>query len=83
MEAFKEAPLDLSDEFEHQFGPGANPLILVSAPGAVGKTTLAREIAYRTGAIYLDLAQSEPVGGYTFTGDLVNSGLYEHWQNRR
>ena len=81
MEAFKEAPLGLSDEFAHQSGPDDSPLILVSAPGAVGKTTLAREIAHRTGAIYLDLAQSEPVGGHTFTGGLVSSNLYERWQD--
>ena len=50
---FKEAPLDLSDEFPFEFSPFTSPLILVSAPGAVGKTTLAKQIAYRTGAIYL------------------------------
>lgn len=77
---FKEAPLDLSDEFTSEFSPLASPLILVSAPGAVGKTTLAKQIAYRTGAIYIDLAQSEPVGGHTLSGGLVRAGAYDRWQ---
>ena len=77
---FKEAPLDLSDEFTFEFSPLTSPLILVSAPGAVGKTTLAKQIAYRTGAIYIDLAQSEPVGGHTLSGGLVRAGVYERWQ---
>ena len=82
VEAFKEAPLDLSDEFSYRFDPRDSPIILVSAAGAVGKTTLAREIAYHTGAIYVDLAQSEPVGGHTLTGSLVNSELYERWRDQ-
>ena len=77
---FKEAPLDLSDEFTSEFSPLASPMILVSAPGAVGKTTLAKQIAYRTGAIYIDLAQSEPVGGHTLSGGLVRAGVYDRWQ---
>ena len=62
-----------------EWGPEESSLILVSAPGAVGKTTLAKEIAHRTGAIYLDLSQSEPVGGNTLAGGLVRSRLYDRW----
>src|SRR5712692_8517091 len=35
------------------------PISFVAAPGAVGKSTLAREISARTGAIYLDLARAD------------------------
>ena len=77
---FKEAPLYLNDDFTSHFSPSTSPMLLVSAPGAVGKTTLAKRIAYRTGAIYIDLAQSEPVGGHTLSGGLVRAGVYERWQ---
>ena len=77
---FKEAPLCFSDEFTSDYSPLDSPLILVSAPGAVGKTTLAKEIAYRTGALYIDLAKSEPVGGHTLSGGLVRAGVYEKWK---
>ena len=76
---FKEAPLNLTDEFESELTPWTSPLLLVSAPGAVGKTTLAKEIGYQTGAVYVDLAQSEPVGGHTLSGGLVHAGIYERW----
>ena len=80
VQAFKEAPLELSSEIRSDTNPDEASLILVSAPGAVGKTTLAKEIAYRTGAIYVDLAQSEPVGGNTLAGSLVMSGIFDRWQ---
>ena len=80
VETFLEAPLYLSDEFISDYSPLDSPLILVSAPGAVGKTTLAREIARRTGALYIDLAQSEPVGGHTLSGGLVRAEAYERWK---
>ena len=79
IETFKEAPLDLTDEFKSEFTPWTSPLLLVSAPGAVGKTTLARQIAYRTGAVYVNLAKSEPVGGHTLSGGLVRAGIYDSW----
>ena len=83
MGMFKEAPLYLSDEFSSEFTPLDSPMLLVSAPGAVGKTTLAKQVAYRTGAIYVDLAQSEPVGGHTLSGSLVRAGMYEPWKEER
>ena len=83
MGMFKEAPLYLSDEFPSEFTPLDSPMLLVSAPGAVGKTTLAKQVAYRTGAIYVDLAQSEPVGGHTLSGSLVRAGIYEPWKEER
>ncbi len=79
IQTFKEAPLGLTDEFTSDSTPWTSPLLLVSAPGAVGKTTLAMEIAYRTGTVYVNLAQSEPVGGHTLSGGLVRAGIYESW----
>jgi hypothetical protein len=54
--------------------------LLISAPGAVGKSTLARQVAFETGAVYVDLAQAEPVGSNTLVGGLVKSQLYDGWQ---
>ena len=79
---FKEAPLTYSTR---QFGDDADPssssILLISAPGAVGKSTLAKQIAFRTGSIYVDLATSEPVGGNFLSGGLARSGQYASWQN--
>ena len=52
----------------------------MSAPGAVGKSTLARQIAFRTGSIYLDLAAAGPVGDNTLSGGLFQSRLAQNWQ---
>src|SRR6266481_7061389 len=41
----------------------ASPVWFVAAPGAVGKSTLAKEISARTGATYLDLAKADTVAG--------------------
>ena len=80
LNTFKEAPLTQSIE---QFGSDADPLrspvILVSAPGAVGKSTLARQIAFVTGSVYVDLAAAYPVGANTLSGGLVRSGIYNSW----
>ena len=82
LSTFKEAPLTLSTE---EFGTEANPMqssvILVSAPGAVGKSTLARQIAFRTGSVYVDLATADPVGGNTISGGLARSRIYSAWEN--
>lgn len=80
LPTFKEAPLTLSDNFGAETDPVHSPLLLVSAPGAVGKSTLARQIASLTGATYIDLAKAEPVGGNTLSGGLAKSDLYNDWQ---
>jgi hypothetical protein len=80
LPTFKEAPLSLSEELSVGANPFASPVLLISAPGAVGKSTLARQIAFETGAVYVDLAKAEPVGSNTLVGGLVKSGLYESWQ---
>lgn len=78
---FKEAPLTLSPSFGDTSDPLQTPVILVSAPGAVGKSTLARQIASMTGATYVDLSASDPVGGNTLSGGLVKAGLFDAWRS--
>ena len=46
--------------------------ILFSAPGATGKTALAKHICYTKGGVYWDLPDSK-VAEYSFQGALVNS----------
>ena len=80
-DAFVEAPLELSHQFGQDDDPENADLILVSAPGAVGKSTLAQQIAYRTNSVYVDLAVAGPVGANTLSGGLFRSGLLTGWQN--
>ena len=80
MPTFVEAPLSRSDNFGGEDDPDKSEIILVSAPGAVGKSTLARQIASLTGAVYLDLAEAEPVGSNTLSGGLVKAGILSDWQ---
>jgi hypothetical protein len=80
LPTFKEAPLDLSRELNENADPFRSAIVPVSAPGAVGKSTLARQIAFETGTVYVDLAKAEPVGSNTLVGGLVKSGLYDGWQ---
>lgn len=80
LNTFKEAPLGPSPELGNR-SPETSPIILVSAPGAVGKSTLARQIAYETGSIYIDLAKADPVGANTLTGGLARSNLYGSWNS--
>jgi hypothetical protein len=56
--------------------PGERPtVILVSAVGATGKTTLAQVLSNRTGLPLLDLAKLKPVGENTLTG-LLTTGFH-------
>jgi hypothetical protein len=80
LSTFVEAPLMPSTVIESHSNPEDNSLLLVSAPGAVGKSTLARQIAAVTGAVYVNLAEAAPVGGNTLSGGLVRSGLYDGWK---
>ena len=80
---FMEAPLTKStQEFGNDVDPMGSPILLVSAPGAVGKSTLARQIAFATGSVYVDLAKADPVGGNTLSGGLVRSGIYSSWEDQ-
>lgn len=58
----------------------SQPVWLIAAPGAVGKSTLAREICSVTRAIYVDLAAATTVAGNYLTGGLVNAGLLSAWE---
>ena len=73
LSTFVEAPLEMADEFGQQV---PYPILLVSSPGAVGKSTLAREIAAQTGAVFVDLAQAEAVGSSTVSGGLAWADLF-------
>lgn len=80
LPTFVEAPLSKSTIYGDGGDPATSPIILVSAAGAVGKSTLARQIASATGAVYVDLAKADPVGGNTLSGGLVKSRLLADWE---
>lgn len=80
LRTFREAPLSLNPDLTIEKAAYDNSIFLISAPGAVGKSTLARQIASVTGAIYIDLALADPVGGNSISGGLVRSDLYGVWQ---
>jgi len=82
LKSFREAPLIINNDLSTS-DPAECSLILVSAPGAVGKSTLARQISAETGAILIDLALADPVGGNTTSGGLAKSGLYSQWDNNQ
>jgi len=79
FKTFLEAPLHRASGFGNA-DPRKSSVILVSAPGAVGKSTLARQIAFETGAILLDLAKAAPVGANTLAGGLARTDLYQSFQ---
>lgn len=56
------------------------PIWLIAAPGAVGKSTLAKQICSVTNAVYVDLAAATTVAGNYLTGGLVNAGLLSAWE---
>lgn len=74
-EAFVPAQLTLRDGYDDL----SQTVWLIGAPGAVGKSTLAKEIAAATGAIYLDLAQAATVAGNYMVGGLVYTNLLGAW----
>ena len=79
LPTFLEAPLRLASGFGDA-NPEESSVILVSAPGAVGKSTLARQISLKTGAMLLDLAEADPVGANTLVGGLARTNLYQQFQ---
>lgn len=58
-------------------------VVVISAPGAVGKSTLAAELAFRCRVPLWDLAQTGPVGATTLMGQLTSSfgipGVVDAW----
>lgn len=84
LPTFREAPLALSvDEFGVDVDPMKGSLILVSAPGAVGKSTLARQIAHSTGSVYVDLSVADPVGANTLSGGLLRGKIAPLWADEK
>jgi hypothetical protein len=80
QEGFQEAPLDLSNEVGGtQPDPCEQQILLVSAPGAVGKSTLAKQIAFETKTLYIDLAEADAVGANSITGGIAKAGLWPQW----
>ncbi len=74
--SFVEAALALREGYDNL----DSPVWLVAAPGAVGKSTLAKQIAARTGAVYLDLSAADTVAGNYLTGGLVKNRLMSAWE---
>ncbi|MDQ2079038.1 hypothetical protein RA307_02510 [Xanthobacteraceae bacterium Astr-EGSB] len=80
LPTFREAPLHIDAELCAEDDEQTSSILLVSAPGAVGKSTLARQIAFASNAVYIDLAQTDPVGGNTLSGGILKSSLYDIWK---
>ncbi|MDT3734672.1 MAG: hypothetical protein ROZ00_00430 [Denitratisoma sp.] len=74
-ESYVPAKLTLRDDFNDL----TQNVWLIGAPGAVGKSTLAKEICAATGAVYLDLAEAATVAGNYMVGGLVYTNLLESW----
>jgi hypothetical protein len=83
LQTFKEAPLRVDTELCTEGDEQASAVLLVSAPGAVGKSTLARQIAFASNAVYIDLAQTDPVGGNTLSGGILKSSLFDIWKTEK
>ncbi|MDA8031889.1 MAG: hypothetical protein MPK62_12365, partial [Alphaproteobacteria bacterium] len=81
FEAFWPAPivpLEISDLDTAR--PDNAKIFLISSPGAVGKTTLARQLARVTGAMLVNLAKTLPVGAHTLTGGISKTDLEEKFK---
>lgn len=74
---FVEPKLSLREDFSDL----ASRIWLVSAPGAVGKSTLAKRIANQVNAIYLNLSQAEAVGGNYIYGGLAKTKSQKYWDD--
>lgn len=73
LASFVEPPLHANEDANF---PEAK-IWLISAPGAVGKTTFAQELARRTGAIFLDLAKARTIGTGSITAQLFKFNMLE------
>ncbi len=76
--SFVEAELTLREGW----GTLETPIWFVAAPGAVGKSTLAKQISAQTGIMYLDLANADTVAGNYLSGGLLKNGMSSAWQNQ-
>lgn len=53
--------------------PSAARLLIIAAPGAVGKSSYARALSSATNSVIVDLARTSPLGGNFFNGGLANA----------
>jgi hypothetical protein len=53
--------------------PEAARLLIIAAPGAVGKSSYAKALAAATNSVIVDLAKTSPLGGNFFKGGLANA----------
>lgn len=53
--------------------PSTAKILIVAAPGAVGKSSFARYLASKTQFAMVDLAQTSPLGGNFFKGGIANA----------
>lgn len=53
--------------------PDAARVLIIAAPGAVGKSSYAQAISAATNSVTVDLAKTSPLGGNFFTGGLANA----------
>ncbi len=53
--------------------PSTARVIVVAAPGAVGKSTYARTLGSRLSSVVVDLSKTEPLGGNFFVGGIANA----------
>lgn len=79
LSGYVEAPLKKNESLSTVDKITDANIILVSAPGAVGKSTLARQVSCAAEALYIDLAGSEPVGGNFVSGGIFRSKLSGAW----
>ncbi|BCH29863.1 hypothetical protein MesoLjLc_17930 [Mesorhizobium sp. L-8-10] len=82
IEGFVEPPVVLASETE--FGDARIDearVILIAAPGAVGKTTFARQVCALTGAVLVDLSRTGAIGDNFLSGGLHKVGAYEAFCN--
>lgn len=71
VEKITEVPAYVDTTFRQIEELKNSPYLLISAPGAVGKTTFARYLSYYKRAYYWDLSQLK-LGDNTFVGTLVD-----------
>ena len=57
--------------------PYTAKVLIVAAPGAVGKSTYARNICSKTSAVLVDLSQTGPLGDNFFIGGVANAFGYQ------
>ena len=67
---------------ERAIEPSRTSVVLLSAPGAVGKSTLASELSFRSGAKLWDLSKIQ-VGDRTFPGTIMEAYGYQACPSRK